>query len=95
MVLPKEGRTDLGTRTVRWSDLDGNGHLFSGNYADIVWDALPAELQERTVKQFFVNYSREAVLGETLRLSGFREGDVYRVEGAGRDGICFTAECVF
>ncbi len=95
VVLPKEGRTDLGTRTVRWSDLDGNGHLFSGNYADIVWDALPAELQERTVKQFFVNYSREAVLDETLRLSGFREGDVYRVEGAGRDGICFTAECVF
>lgn len=95
IILPKEGLENLGRRTVRWSDLDGNGHLFSGNYADIVWDALPPDLQERTPGQFFVNYSREAVLNETLQLSGCRDGDIYRVEGMGRDGVCFTAECVF
>lgn len=56
IVLPKEGLEELGTRVIRWSDLDGNGHLFSGNYGDIVWDALPADLQERVPREFYINY---------------------------------------
>ena len=43
ITLPREGRENRGSRTVRWSDLDGNGHLFSGNYGDYVWDALPED----------------------------------------------------
>lgn len=95
IVLPREGREDLGTRTVRWSDLDGNGHLFSGNYADIIWDALPEDLQIQTPREFQINYSREAVLGDTLRLEGFRGEAGYFVEGLGPQGVCFTALCVF
>ena len=90
VAIPAEAE-DLGVRTVRWSDLDGNGHLFSGTYGDIVWDALPAELQERVPTEFTINYSREATLGQELRLVGHREGDRYRMEGAGPDGPCFTA----
>ena len=95
IVLPKEGREDLGTRTVRWSDLDGNGHLFSGNYGDIIWDALPEDLQVRVPREFQINYSREAVLGDTLRLEGFRGETGYFVEGLGPRGACFTALCAF
>ena len=95
IVLPHEGLEDLGTRRVRWSDLDGNGHLFSGNYGDIVWDALPADLQTQVPKEFYSNYSKEATLDEELRLEGFREADTYRVEGLGPEGTCFTAMCVF
>lgn len=95
IVLPREGTEDLGHRTIRWSDLDGNGHLFSGNYGDIVWDALPEDLQSRVPREFYINYSKEAILGEDLRLEGFREGDTYRVEGVGPGGPCFTALCVF
>ena len=95
IVLPKEGREDLGIRTVRWSDLDGNGHLFSGNYADIIWDALPEDLQIQTPREFQINYSREAVLGDTLRLEGFRGEAGYFVEGLGPRGACFTALCAF
>lgn len=95
IVLPKEGREPLGTRTVRWSDLDGNGHLFSGNYADIIWDALPEDLQIQTPREFQINYSREAVLGDTLCLEGFRGEAGYFVEGLGPQGVCFTALCVF
>ena len=95
IVLPNGGLEDLGTRRVRWSDLDGNGHLYSGNYGDIVWDVLPADLQTRVPKEFYINYSREATLDEELRLEGFREADTYRVEGLGPEGTCFTAMCVF
>lgn len=92
---PPEGREDLGTRIVRWSDLDGNGHLYSGNYGDVVWDALPEDLQVRIPREFYINYSREAVLGDVLRLEGCRKDGEYFVEGVGPHGPCFTALCVF
>ena len=93
--LPGEGPEDLGVRRIRWSDLDGNGHLFSGRYGDIVWDFLPEDLRERPVDEFQINYSREAVLGEDLRIRGIRDGDAYRMEGRTGDAVSFTAECVF
>ena len=95
ILLPREGLEDLGTRKVVWSDLDGNGHLYSGNYGDIVWDYLPGDLQERSPREFYINYSKEATLGQELRLEGFREGETYRMEGLGPEGTCFTAMCVF
>ena len=95
IVLPREDLEDLGTRRVVWSDLDGNGHLYSGNYGDIVWDYLPGDLQERSPREFYINYSKEATLDEELQLKGFREGETYRVEGLGPEGTCFTALCVF
>ena len=95
ITLPKEGLEELGTRKVRWSDLDGNGHLYSAKYGDIVWDFLPEDLRDRTPRDFFIDYSREATLGEDLRLVGHREGDTYRMEGLGPEGTCFSALCVF
>lgn len=95
IFLPREGLEELGKRKVMWSDLDGNGHLYSGNYGDIVWDFLPADLQEKTPKEFYMNYSKEATLGEELRLWGYRDGAEYRMEGIGPQDVCFTAWCVF
>ena len=95
VLLPKEGREDRGSRMIRWSDLDGNGHVYSGNYGDIVWDALPEDLQERVPTEFYINYSKEATLGQELRLWGFRDGQEYRMEGIAPQGTCFTALCVF
>ena len=95
IVAPNEGLEELGTRRIVWSDLDGNGHLFSGNYGDIIWDALPANLQERTPREFYINYSREATFGEELCLEGVQTEDGYMIEGLGPNGTCFTALCVF
>lgn len=95
-ILPlKEGAETLGLRRIVWSDLDGNGHVYSANYGDIVWDYLPADLQDRTPREFYINYSKEATLGEELRLLGLREENAYRVEGLGPAGLCFSALCVF
>ena len=91
IVLPKEGLEELGGRRVVWSDLDGNGHLYSGRYGDIIWDYLPADLQDEMPRDFYLNYSKEATLGQELRLLGHREDGVYRMEGVGENGVCFTA----
>ena len=85
----------LGIRKVVWSDLDGNGHVYSGNYGDFVWDYLPADLQEKLPKEFFINYSKEATLGQELQLVGCRQGSDYLMEGLGPEGVCFSAQCVF
>ena len=96
VMLPKEGLEDLGSRVIRWSDLDGNGHVYSGNYGDIVWDHLPPDLRDRTPSAFYINYSREATLDQELRLLGLREGeDAYLMEGVGPGGTCFTCRCEF
>ena len=95
VTLPREGLDFLGNRTVVYSDLDGNGHVYSGKYGDIFWDYLPRELQRADWKEFYINYSREAVQGEELSLYGFREGGSYRIEGLARGEHCFTGECVF
>ena len=79
-----------------WSDLDGNGILYSAIYGDIIWDYLPADLQEQVPTEFYINYSHEATLGEELRLMGCRgEDHSYRMEALSPDGICFTALCQF
>ena len=95
VMLPKEGLEDLGNRVIRWSDLDGNGHVYSGNDGDFVWDYLPADLQEKLPGEFYINYSKEATLGQELKLWGFRDGQEYRMEGIAPQGTCFTALCVF
>ena len=95
ILLPKEGLEDLGERKIVWSDLDGNGHLFSGNYGDIVWDYLPQDLQDRELRDFAINYSREAKFGDVLAIRGLREENGYLMEGLGSAGVCFTAHCVF
>ena len=95
IVLPKEGLEELGVRKVVWSDLDGNGHLYSGKYGDIIWDFLPEDLQDATPVEFYLNYSKEATIGQELRILGFREENIYRMEGVGPNGVCFTALCVY
>jgi len=95
IALPQEGTEVLGTRLIRWSDLDGNGHVYSGNYGDIVWDFLPVDLQAAPLRELYMNYSREATLGETLTLRGFRERAAYTVEGRLGEEHCFSCRCEF
>ena len=95
ILMPREGVEELGTRKVVWSDLDGNGHVYSGNYGDFVWDYLPADLQEKVPREFFINYSKEATLGQELRMVGCRRDSEYLMEGLGPEGVCFSAQCVF
>ena len=90
-----EDGTLAGRRKVVYSDLDGNGHVYSGNYGDIVWDALPADLQGAPLAALYINYSREATLGETVALRGLREDGAYTMEGWLEGERCFSCRCEF
>jgi hypothetical protein len=61
----------------------------------MIWDYLPADLQDREVKEFYINYSKEATLDQELNIHGFREENTYRIEGVGPNATCFTALCVY
>ena len=94
--LPAEGLEELGSHTVRYSELDGNGHFHSGHYGNLIWDSLPRDLQDREPRVFSLNYSREALLDEDIRLVGFREGaDRYLMEGLVQGERCFACACEF
>lgn len=79
---PKE-KQHVYDRTVRYSDLDVNGHMNNTKYADVLMDALTAqELEGRFVSELQLNYSQECKAGETM--------EVYRVLG---ENSCYIDGC--
>ena len=67
MALQTAGQTM--TRTVRYTDLDINGHMNNCRYLDWVEDTLPGSFHEENhVLEFTVNYMTEAREGEALSL---------------------------
>lgn len=71
---PSMPLTDVGERTIRYSDIDYNGHMNNTNYPDMLCDFLPDVLQKR-VSGFVLSYVHEGTFGHTLR--------VLRAEGEG------------
>lgn len=53
---------------LRFTDIDGNGHLNNAIYGDIISNALTADELEREIDELYLNYSHEAYLDETLTL---------------------------
>ena len=88
-----EGGVLAGSRVIRYSDLDGNGHVYNAVYGDIACDILPAEVLERPLAGFRINYQTEAVLGEEVILSVARDPEdknSYYIEGKNAaGGNCF------
>ncbi len=94
-----EGAEAVGRRVIRFSDLDGNGHVNNSIYADIAYDVLPAGYRERTLGAFRINYQTEAVLGEELELylaADPADPDVIYIEGKNTaGGNCFLCRLNF
>lgn len=96
LIVPQVGLSLWGAHKVVWSDLDGNGHVHSGNYGDILWDALPSDLQGQPLDTFQINFNKEAKLGDTITLSGVAmDAQTYKIQGETHQGSCFTAQCTF
>ena len=81
-----------GTREVRTSDIDANGHMFNAVYADAALDVLSKEQFERNIRDFRINFVSEAVRGDTINLSFGENNKVITVLGECGGKRCFEAE---
>lgn len=84
-------------RTVRYSDLDVNGHMNNCRYLDWVADTLPGTFHEvHRVSEFTVNYLSEAREGETLQLQfQLADGPCLGVDALRNEGASTGHERVF
>ena len=69
-------------RTVRFTDLDKNGHMNNARYLEWLSDLLPASFhQDHPAKAFTICYMSEALEGQQVNLS-WSEGEVLRLDGS-------------
>lgn len=69
-------------RTVRYSDLDLNGHMNNTRYADLIMDAFsPEEFAGKYISEMQLNYSQECKWGEVLEIARKTEGDFCYIDG--------------
>ena len=94
IVLPPKMEL-LEERLIRFSDIDANSHVNNSRYAAFVEDALPKEWQERKVRDFKINFLKEATLGEKIAILGGKQGNTFFFEGRTAQAISFEASISF
>ena len=90
-IAVPENMDHLATREIRFSDLDANAHTNNSRYGDFIMDSLPQSLQESEFSDIRINYSHEAVLGETLDIAANFNGNETIVVGKQDNDTCFEA----
>lgn len=98
ITLP-ENMTELESRKIRFSDLDSNGHTTNSRYGSFIADALPREYSTSRLSDFRINYSKEAMLDETVHILNAAErtenGEKLVFAGKIEGGNSFEAELFF
>ena len=83
--------TEAGERTIRYADIDYNGHMNNTNYPDMLCDFLPDVLQTR-VTGFVLSYLHEGTFGHTLRILRTETEGGYLFRTVDADGtVCLEA----
>ena len=96
-ILIPEGMELADERMIRYSDIDGNGHTNNSRYGAFIMDALPEADRKRQFKDFRLNYSKEAMLGQKLQvfLHNNAEAQLITVVGKTESGTSFEAELYY
>ncbi len=79
-------------RVIKYTDLDGNGHTNNSRYVAFAVDALPAEYQNKEVKDIRVTFNKEATLGQKLQIMGGAEGNKIVIIGKTEEATSFEVE---
>ena len=82
----------ISKKTVVFSDLDANGHLYNANYADVATDALTLDEYNKELELFHINYINEAKYGDVIELYKIKKGNSIFVKGKIEDKDCFVCE---
>ncbi len=87
LIHTPKNRKKIYTKTVRYSDLDINGHMNNTKYADVLVDALSVdELKDRFISEMQLNYSMECYAGESMAISREMEDRTCYIDGCSEDG---------
>lgn len=90
------------SRTVRFTDLDVNGHMNNTRYFDWMFDVLPSEFHSaHTMKELTICYLSEAKEGQTLDMNweisdgSLFQMETHRKEADGSEHRVFAAKVLF
>ena len=90
LVPPKSDAMEPSmTHVVSYSDLDINAHTNNARYVVWAMDCLPQEAVQTPVKDLYINFIKETVLGDNVQLFTLHEGNAWTVEGRVDDKTCF------
>lgn len=98
IFIPRDAvREAAGEHVVRYTDLDYNNHANNGKYPHWAMDCLPEEVTlKKSVRDFYLNYNREARMGDTVALVRAQDADgAWYVEGLCDDLQSFICKIVF
>lgn len=81
----------IGTRKIRYSDLDYNMHMNNTKYPDMLCDFMPIE-QTKRIRGFLLSYVNEAAFGDELEINHtFCDGTHYFRTTKGENKTCLEA----
>ena len=80
-----------GTYTVRWSDMDRNGHMNNTHYPDLALDFVPAARMGQTPALIDLHFAGESRHGDTIAVSCGEAEGVCTVVGDTDRGRTFAA----
>lgn len=96
-ILSPENLEYIEERTIRYSDLDSNGHTTNSRYAAFIMDALPENYADKHFTDFRINYSKEVFLGHKVQIfANYNDTDKkIIVIGKTDEGISFECELYY
>lgn len=96
IVIP-ENLKFLCERPIWYSDIDANGHMNNARYGAFVVDSLPAEYQNKEFTDFRLNFSKEAMQGQTVKIYGHFEDSAKKIVLVAKqeENVCFESELIY
>ncbi len=89
-----DGDVTESTVSPRFTDIDMNGHVNNTKYADFAINAINPEGKQ--IKSFQIDFHKEVLEGEELKLTAVSNGEHYVVIGENTEGEKkFTCEVIF
>lgn len=85
-IKPIECGEPVGEYTMRWGDIDVNGHVNNTSYITLLMDFLPPEYEHRPLRRLSLQYRKECVRGESVRVCREVSSEEIRLSLIGADG---------
>ena len=94
IAQPKSIPTLLGTREIRYSDIDYNMHMNNAKYPDMICDFMPID-RIASVREMTLEFLHESALGDTLSFYGANDENRFYFKTVNSSGdVCLTAEVI-